>query len=48
MTVETPPDYIPVWVQRRIDTQIIPGYPRVLPETEAPERDEVLTDDIPF
>jgi len=46
MKVETPPEYIPPWVQRRIDAQIIPGYPRTLPDM--PDQEEALSDAIPF
>lgn len=46
LTVETPSEYIPEWVQRRIDTQIIPGYPSA-PQGSG-HASEDFTDDIPF
>jgi hypothetical protein len=47
LQVETPETFIPSWVQRRIDSQIIPGYPRDLSDA-APSREEEFTDDVPF
>jgi hypothetical protein len=46
LIAETAPDYIPNWVKRKIDNQIIPGYPSQSAVPSAPA-DEYL-DEVPF